>query len=170
MWWMFALGGKDELQIGICDGADMIINETIYEENESGQVINSALEDYMQVEGVWALYGKSKKSLKDECLNVGKSMNVGNEILYDIACLHLLKIREDGTENYINQFNEPCDFLYKSRQTQEYLYPIISSRYSSFRFIYIHDKSSNDIEKSYANEHHAIFWRNGKPYGVKNKI
>ena len=147
----------------------MEINDIIYEEDESGHIICSALEKYMRVEGVWALYGKSKKSLKYECLNVGKSKDVGYEILYDIGCLHYLKIREDGTVSYINQFNESCDFLYKSVQSQEYLYPIISSRYNSFKFVYIHGKSSRDIEKSYAHEHYAIFWRNGKPYGVKNK-
>ena len=147
----------------------MEINDTIYEEDESGHIIFSVLENYMRIQGVRALYGKSKKSLKYECLNVGKSKDVGYEILYDIGCLHYLKIKEDGTENYINQFNESCDFLYKSGQTQEYLYPIISSRYNSFKFVYICEKSSKDIEKAYANEYQAIFWRNGRPFGIKNK-
>ena len=38
--------------------------------------------------GVWVLYGK--KDGIYECLNVGKSINVGSEILYDIACLKFL--------------------------------------------------------------------------------
>lgn len=149
----------------------MINNEVIiYEEDETGIVKHSALEDYMRVSGVWALYAKEKESHKYVCLNVGKSTDVGNEVLYDIGCLHFLKIRQDGDENYVNQFGEDCDFKYKSGQTQEYLYPIVASNYNSFKFIYIHNKSSANIEKEYANEHHSIYWRNGSPYGVKKRI
>lgn len=148
----------------------MINNEVIiYEEDENGIVKHSVLEDYMRVSGVWALYGKDRETHKYVCLNVGKSTDVGNEILYDIGCLHVLKIRQDGAENYVNQFGEDCDFKYNSGQTQEYLYPIVASKYNSFKFIYVHNESSANIEKEYANENHSIYWRNGSPYGVKKK-
>ena len=143
---------------------NMKIGEIIYEESQSGQIINSKLEDYILVEGIWALYGKRNGTLKYECLNVGKSKNVGREILYDISCMHFLKIRVDGTRKYINQFKEDCKFMYKAGQPQEYLYPIIASRYSSFKFVYVYDKSDRNEEKKYAQENKPVFWRNGKPY------
>lgn len=148
----------------------MKIGEIIYEESESGQIKESMLENYMRVAGVWALYGKENESSKYECLNVGTSTDVGYEILYDIGCLHFLKIRNDGTENYVNQFNRDCGFKYKSGQTQEYLYPIIASKYNSFKFVYVHNASNKTKESEYAKENNAIFWRNGSPFGVKKKL
>lgn len=142
----------------------------IYEEDEHGRVKHSALEDYMRVAGVWALYGRNKETFEFACLNVGKTENVGYEILYDIGCLHFLKIRKDGTKHYVNQFGEDCGFMYNSGQTQEYLYPVIASIYDSFKYIYIHNKNSQDIERKYADENHSIYWRNGGSYGVEKKI
>lgn len=142
----------------------MKIGEIIYEEFSNGQVKRSILEKYMRVAGVWALYGKENESSKYRCLNVGTTTDVGYEILYDIGCLHFLKIRNDGTRKYINQFHDDCDFIYKPGQTQEYLYPIIATRYNSFKFIYVYGKSDRTKEKEYAIKNHAIFWRNGRPY------
>lgn len=142
----------------------MRIDGVIYEEFANGQVKKSMLENYMRVAGVWALFGKENKSSKYKCLNVGTASDIGYEILYDIGCLHFLEVRKDGTKNYINQFHEDCGFKYKSGQTQEYLYPIIASRYNSFKFIYVYDESNRTKEKEYAIKNHAIFWRNGRPY------
>ena len=79
--------------------------------------------------GVQVLYGK--KDGIYGCLNVGKSINVGSEILYDIACLKFLGYEENSNANlkYINQFAEFKDFNYESKMTQEYLYPYISKTY-----------------------------------------
>lgn len=145
------------------------MNKVIYKENEYGQIKYSELENFMRIAGVWALYGRDKETNKCMCLNVGKSIDVGNEILYDIGCLHFLKIRNDGSKSYINQFGEDCNFMYNSGQTQEYLYPEIASKYDSFKFIYIHDKPDEKVEKKFAVDNHAIYWRNGSPYGVKKK-
>lgn len=146
----------------------MINNEVIiYEEDEMGVMKNSSLDNFMQVEGVWALYGKERDTHEERCINVGKTMNVGGEILYDLGCLHFLKVKEDGTKKYINQFNKDCDFFYKSGHTREYLYPVIASRYNSLKFIYIYDKSDEDVEKEYAKQHRAVYWRNGGPFGDK---
>lgn len=142
----------------------MKIGDIIYEESANGQVKTSMLENYMRVAGVWALFGKENKSSKYKCLNVGATSDVGYEILYDIGCLHFLGVRKDGTNNYINQFHEDCGITYKSGQTQEYLYPIIASRYNSFKFVYVYDESNRTKEKEYAEKNHAIFWRNGRPY------
>jgi len=85
-------------------------DKTIYEENENGEVVVSNLENFMSAEGVWVLYGKNKETGEEKLLNVGKSKKIGQEILYDIACLHFLKVRTDGDKDYINQFNKDCGF------------------------------------------------------------
>lgn len=139
----------------------------IYEEDENGNIKESHLEEFMLKEGVWALYGINSKTGNERCLQVGKSKNVGNEILSDIACLHFLKLRTDGDNDYINQFKEPCDFKYKSNQVREYLYPYIASQWHSIKFLYVWDNSDKDKEKEYAHKYSAMYWRNGRPYGVK---
>lgn len=124
------------------------LDEIIYEENEDGSIKESNIEDFMLKNGVWALFGYSKETGERCCLNVGKMVDIGNEVLYDIACLHYLKPRNDGIEEYVNQFNEPCGFKYKPNQVQEYLYPYINLSWHSFQFIFIYDKSNEDIEKN----------------------
>lgn len=146
------------------------IGQIIYEEDENGKIKKSNLEDYMLVGGVWALYGINRKTSENRCLQVGKSINVGNEILYDIACLHLLKARTDGSKKYINQFKEYCNFNYESNQVQEYLYPHIALQWHSLRFIYIHDTSDRKVESKYAKNNSAKYWRNGRPFGVKRRL
>ncbi|WP_377071419.1 hypothetical protein, partial [Ruminococcus bicirculans (ex Wegman et al. 2014)] len=104
------------------------------------------------------------------CLNVGKSENIGNELLYDIACLHFLKAREDGSTAYISHFREDCGFKYESNQVREFLYPHIALQWHSLKFIYIHNVSDEKIEGKYAQEHNAKYWRNGSPFGVKKTL
>ena len=146
------------------------LDKIIYEENKDGSIKESNLEDFMLKKGVWALFGHDRETDERCCLNVGKSVNVGNEVLYDIACLHYLKLRYDGSKEYISQFKEQCGFKYKKDQVREYLYPYINLSWHSFQFIFIYDKSNEDIEKKYAIENNAKYWRNGSPYGVKKKI
>ena len=110
------------------------------------------------------MYGRKKDEDNWECLNVGKCKDVGKEILYDLGCLHYLPFRNDGTEPYINQFKNACNFKYKKGQTQEYLYSYIAKEYFELKFIYIHHKSDLKVEKEYAKKNKAIFWRNGRPY------
>lgn len=145
------------------------LNKIIYEENEDGSIKESNLENFMLKKGVWALFGYNRETGEHCCLNVGKSVNIGNEVLYDIACLHYLKSRYDGSKEYISQFKEQCGFKYKTHQVREYLYPYINLRWHSFQFIFIYDKPDKDIEKKYANENNAKYWRNGRPYGVKKE-
>lgn len=143
------------------------IERIIYEEYENGDIKESNLEDYMLVSGVWALYGNSRETSECSCLNVGKSVNIGNKILYDIACMHYLKLREGGSKEYMNQFGETCGFRYETNQVQEYLYPYIATHWHSLKYIYIHDTSNKDIESAFARKNKAIYWRNGGPFGVK---
>lgn len=143
------------------------IGQIIYEEDEDGSIKESNLEDYMLVSGVWALYGINRETFKLRCLNVGKSVNIGNEILYDIACLHFLKAREDGSKEYVSQCEEDCSFKYESNQVQEFLYPQIARQWHSLKFIYIHNVSDEKIERKYAQENNAKYWRNGRPLGIK---
>lgn len=143
-------------------------NEVIYEEIRGRITIDFKSECFGK-KGIWALYGKNYNDLDYTCLNVGKSSDIGREILYDLGCLHYIAFRKNGTEKYVNQFNDDCGFNYVSGQTQEYLYPYIALRYYFIRFIFIDDDNDPKKEKAYAKEHNALFWRNGRPYGVKNK-
>lgn len=132
--------------------------EIIYKEN-SEEIINK-VHNYIGKSGIWALFGKKGEVF--ECLNVGKCKDVGREILYDVSCLHSLTLREDGDEDYINQFAEFCDFKYVKGQTQEYLYPHISNlNYDVIMFLYVYEKSDLCKEKEFAWLTHAKFWRNG---------
>lgn len=145
------------------------MREKIYEE-KNGRITFNRLTEYIGKEGVWALYGQTGDDEKPECLNVGKEKNVGREIITDLGFLHFIPFRDDGREPYINQFNEDCCFCYKREQVQEYLYPYISTQYSSFAFYYVNDKSDGKVEADYAQMHRARFWRNGHPYRVSGEI
>ena len=144
-------------------GWKFMVGKVIIEQKDKIITINS-IAQYIEQEGVWALYGRKKDEDNWECLNVGKCKDVGKEILYDLGCLHYLPFRNDGTKPYINQFKNACNFKYKKGQPQEYLYPYIAKEYFELKFIYIHDKSDLKVEKKYAEKNRPIFWRNGRPY------
>ena len=80
----------------------------IYKE-ENGKVTINEVDKYINKQGIWALFGKREDIF--ECLNVGKCIDVGREILYDISCLHNILLHKEGNEEYINQFAELCNFL-----------------------------------------------------------
>jgi len=120
--------------------------------------------------GVWALYGIEFNEEKEECLNVGVSTKeMDKEILYDVACyLHIdFKRLDKGTEKYINQFNDPHEFLYIKEQQLPYLYAYIATKFPYIRFEYVSSKNTRAVEKEFAHNHHARYWRNGYPFGIK---
>lgn len=130
--------------------------EIIYQEGKED--INEIWK-FLHKPGVWTLFGNTGDAF--ECLNVGKSDDIGGEILYDISCLHNLKIRNDGTKQYINQFGEDCGFKSISGLTQEYLYPYIRNKYDKLIFMKVFDKPNRRIEQILAWLMHARYWRNG---------
>lgn len=140
----------------------MNIGDPIYEECDGICHVEFENES-IGISGIWALYGKNKNS-EYKCLNVGKCKNIGAEIIFDLSCYHFIPFREDGTKPYINQSREYCGFKYKSGQVQEYLYPYIASKYSCIKFVYVGNENDIAQEKKYAEENHAVFWRNGRPY------
>ena len=108
----------------------------IYKE-ENGKVTINEVDKYINKQGIWALFGKREDIF--ECLNVGKCIDVGREILYDISCLHNILLHKEGNEEYINQFAELCNFKYRKKWTQEYLYQYISRlRYEVIAFVYVY--------------------------------
>lgn len=133
--------------------------EIIYKEGT--ECINN-IWNYIHKAGVWALFGQ--KDGQYECLNVGKSVDVGYEVLYDISCLHNLEVKKKGTKLYINQFGEDCEFYYDDGLTQEYLYPHINHKYKKIIFVQVYHKSDRGVEKVLAWLTHAKYWRNGKPF------
>lgn len=134
----------------------------IYEE-KNGEVIHNEIRNYIGIPGIWALFGKKRELF--ECLNVGKCVDVGREILYDVGCLHNLHnlTRDDWKvgDEYINQFAESCGFKLKKGQTQEYLYPHIKLHYDTIMFVYVYNKSDLNKEREFAWLTHAKYWRNG---------
>ncbi len=139
--------------------------KVIYEEKDGVEVKNSVF-DYVGKEGVWALFGRDEEDDAFECLNVGKAKDIGSEILFDVACLHLIPFKEDGDVPYTNQFGFYGDFKYKQGiRPQVYLYPFIAKKYKELNFMYVHDKSDSEVEKKYAKDHCARFWRNGRSFG-----
>lgn len=144
----------------------MEIGEIIYEE-WNGIIKTPFKTESIGVKGVWALYGIKPEDSEYECLNVGKSKDIGKEILYDLSCLHFISFREDGTVGYVNQFNKYCGFFYKPGQPQEYLYPYIALNYKCLKFIYIYKENSLQKEIDFAKSNQALFWRNGRPYKAK---
>lgn len=122
----------------------------------------NSIDLYIGKSGIWALFGKEQQTSEYRCLNVGKCVNVGSEILYDLACFHHIPFRKNGNLHYINQFGEDCGFCYVSGQTQEYLYPYIKQQnYSEIVFVYISQQTMADKERDFAWRTHAKYWRNG---------
>ncbi len=141
----------------------MNIETTLYEEC-NGKVLVPFNPESIGLKGVWALYGKESVKSDYICLNVGKSINIGKEIIYDLGCLKYVDFRQDGNKKYINQFKEDCDFYYKPKQTREYLYPFIQEHYCAFKFVFKSKKNEASLEKAIAEENNAKFWRNGGSY------
>lgn len=134
----------------------------IYKEENDKATINE-VDNYIDTPGILALFGK--KGDVFECLNVGKCIDVGREILYDVSCLHNLVLHTEGNEEYINQFAEVCDFKYRKKWTQECLYQYISRlHYEAIMFVYVYDKSDMYKEKEFAWLTHARFWKNGNAF------
>ena len=146
----------------------MEIEKIIYEER-NGVVKTKFQKEYIGTKGIWALYGKNNENSDYVCLNVGKGKDVGLEIIYDLGCFHYISFSKDGTRRYINQFGEDCGFCYQSGQTQEYLYPYLASKYTCIKFIYVHEENDLQKEKGYADQQHALFWRNGGAYKSAKK-
>ena len=147
--------------------------------------------EYLGKRGIWILLGREKGKKYYVSLNVGKSKNIGSEILYDVACLNfvgsvgaeqaLVDAKSAGAnaeqrkcEPYINQHNENCKFDYLSGQTQEFLYPFLAKKYEELVFVYAFDGDTLDrknwrkyeteiggIEKKIALATHSLYWRNG---------
>ena len=141
--------------------------KVIYRENDEGLEIENIIFQNLLKKGVWILFGKNKLDKTYECLNVAKSVNVGAEILYDVACLKHLKYEVNcmpDLKEYINQFAEYKNFRYKSKMTQEFLYPYIAKNYMALVFIYVWGVNDETVEKALAWKLHAAFWRDKTPF------
>ena len=138
---------------------DKNVGVIIYQQNT---VQIDKLKSFKKKEGVWALLGRKQGEELFECLNVGKSVDVGKEIQIDLNYLDgELTV---GEIDYINQYAESCGFKYSKNQTQAYLYPVIRQQFEELTFVLISDKSDRDIEKCFAWATHARYWRNGRPF------
>lgn len=145
--------------------------ETIIE-IRNGKVIAPFNSKALGASGVWTLYGIRIDETEEQCLNVGVSTKtLDDEILYDVACYLYVDFKglETGTEKYINQFNDSYEFKYVDEQQVAYLYSYIALHYNYIRFEYVNDRNSRQIEKEYAHKNHALYWRNGRAFGRKNK-
>lgn len=128
---------------------------------------------FLAKKGVWALLGKTNKESGYVCLNVGKSTDIGREVLYDLSCLMLSKSYEETGDIYINQFGEYCGFTSKKGETQECLYPHLAETYDDLVFVMVHEcsdsKENGEKERKIAHKYHALYWRNGKAFKNSQK-
>lgn len=78
------------------------------------------------------------------CLNIGKSKDIGREVLYDIGCLHFVIPLIKEERKYINQFAEDCLTTWESGKTQECVYPDIYENFTELVFILLYTISDSD--------------------------
>ena len=135
-------------------------------DNNTTKVIKNNIHEFLLTEGIWALFGRKNRFYR--CLNVGKCVNVGSELLTDISCLCNLDYKDlpsDNCKEYINQFGEDCGLKYKSGLTQEYLYSHIKQgNYDELVFMYVFNESDKEIERLIAWRTHAKYWRDSHPF------
>lgn len=111
--------------------------------------------------GVWAMFGIQKKNNpnnKYTCLNVGKSICIGEELELDFKRLKCLK--SITQKIYKNQFNEEM-FKYDDQPSRiDYLYNEISIKYNEIVTILIACQAENTyiIEKYFAYSTKAAYW------------
>lgn len=122
--------------------------------------------------GVWVLLGKTADN-RIVCLNVGKSTDIGREILYDLSCLTFVNTPDNSNRDYINQFGEYCGFQWNTDETQECLYPNLAAKYDLLVFMLAYtgkdSKVNGEMEYYIAHEYHALYWRNGKAFQKRKR-
>lgn len=141
---------------------------SLEKKDNSFEIVDAFNRTCLGENGVWVLLGKSDSNSKYVCLNVGKTVDIGREILYDVSCLTYVNEPKDANRNYINQFGEDCGLNWKNNETQECLYPHIANNYSYLTFMKILESTDNDekrrVETDIAKRYQALFWRNGRAF------
>ena len=139
------------------EGKVLMNNIEIIYKKHKGKKTENNIQAYIRKEGVWALFGK--KDREYECLQVGKSKDVGYEIIYDISCMQNLGFKE-GTKKYVNEFGDYFELKYEEGIVQEYLYPHIKEQgYKVLLFLYVCDENDEKKEKLLAWLTRAKYWR-----------
>jgi len=125
--------------------------------------------------GVWVLYGKSEtsKGLKWQCLQVGQSSNIVNEIKTDLY--YLFKSDEINVQKtYVNQYGESVFKYIEYPSVREQLYSHINQNFKHLKFILISKEidmsKRKNIEKYFAWSAHSLFWRNGGAFTRSKEI
>ncbi len=127
---------------------------------EPDNISVNRLREFLGVKGIWVMLGKNDGDDSYEFLNVGIKKDIGKELIYDVACLHFLSYEESfGDKQYYNQFAEKVDLRYKSRYTQECVYPHIRKNYNTVVFVYVCNQPDENIEKKIAWITKANYWR-----------
>lgn len=126
--------------------------------------------------GVWLLIGEQNGTT--ECLQVGQSTDIGEEIDADSKLLSKTNLKPVRKE-YINYFGEKqfCYDDYPGWQAAT-LYNHIANRYTNLHFICIYGDIFNSkatrqlqqAEKYIAFKTKCRFWRNGKPFTTAQEI
>lgn len=122
--------------------------------------------------GVWAMFGIDKTGDKHNyiCLNVGKSIDVGKEIKYDIERLKSFKECINDSKEYRNQFNEVM-FTYPVYASRlDWLYGKIKEKYEEIFWILIAEQDSYVIEKYFAYSTKAAYWVSNGRYSSETKV
>lgn len=135
--------------------------------------LDTSLEKFKKVSGVWAILGKeTEKNDKWIWLQVAKTNDIAWEIKRDIERLNT-KLEEKIIilkKDYYNRFNQKMfrytDYLCTS--SKEYLYHEIASKYKYLKFILVglaeDDYTRTGIEVYFAWKTRALYWRNGRSF------
>lgn len=122
-----------------------------------------------QTAGVWALFGKKKKEIKNwDCLQVAKTINIAKEIKADKDCLVSETNLKNRKKKYINQFGNEMFSFETSPSCREFLYNKIAKEYEFLKFICISREEKaevrTDIEMYFSWKVRPLYWRNGGTY------
>ncbi|EGR92933.1 MULTISPECIES: hypothetical protein [Streptococcus] len=130
------------------------------------------------VPGVWALFGMRKDSNNETyyCLQVGQKMySIKDDV--EAAQKFLTEgIKDELNERmYVNYFKEELFSYRVITSYREFLYgEEIKRKFKNFKFIFISgetkDKERKAIEKAFAVETKAIYFRNGRPFEKGNSF
>lgn len=130
------------------------------------------------VPGVWALFGMRKDSNDKTyyCLQVGQKMYSTKDDIETAQKFLTEGIKDELYERkYVNYFKEELFSYRVVISYREFLYgEEIKKKFQNFKFIFISgetkDKERKAIEKAFAVETKAIYFRNGRPFEKGNSF
>lgn len=159
--------------VNLKEGVDMIeihANKTLLlyiNKNESGHFFTKVnnYEQYKKQPGVWAMWGKNGSN-SIECLEVAQTMDIFNELDYDLSYLTKDYRKENINRRYtarkLLEFNKPFDVCECDSSRTCAKYRDIASSYSDICAYLICSSNEREeresMELKYAIDNKALYW------------